>query len=169
MKKLFSKSNIFSFLLGAVIFSGITSVFAYTLIASDVGYTPTESTFDVDNVSDAIDQLYNEFHKFDLVFSYYAPSYNDGTLTQTTTLQKGKYILIVTHTNSEGFGSTMSISVSGASVSKEMVNYHNTTGETNVNMYHAILDVEHGGDITISVSQSIARGYSLKHINIYKI
>ena len=42
MKKIFKKSNIFSFLLGAIIFSGITSVAAYNILASDIGYTPKE-------------------------------------------------------------------------------------------------------------------------------
>ena len=58
MKKIFRKSNIFSFLLGAVIFSGITGVTAYTILASDVGFTPKNNSWKVDNLSDAIDDLY---------------------------------------------------------------------------------------------------------------
>ena len=58
MKKIFKKSNIFSFLLGTIIFTGITSVAAYTIFANDIGYTPKDTTWKVDNVKDAIDDLY---------------------------------------------------------------------------------------------------------------
>ena len=64
MKQIFKKSNIFSFLLGALIFTGITSVAAYTILAKDIEYTPSDSTWkksngeDITNVKDAIDELY---------------------------------------------------------------------------------------------------------------
>ena len=64
MKKIFKKSNIFSFLLGALIFSSITAVSAYTILANDIGYTPEDTTWkksngkDITNVKDAIDELY---------------------------------------------------------------------------------------------------------------
>lgn len=60
MKKIFRKSNIFSFLLGAVLFSGITVVVAATILAKDVSYTPKDNTWKVDNVKDAIDDLYTK-------------------------------------------------------------------------------------------------------------
>ena len=60
MKKIFKKSNIFSFLLGALIFSGITGVVAATMLANDVSYSPKDTTLKVDNVKDAIDDLYTK-------------------------------------------------------------------------------------------------------------
>ena len=65
MKKVF-KSRIFAFVLGAIIFSGITAVSAYTIFANDIGYTPKDSTWkksngeDITNVKDAIDELYSK-------------------------------------------------------------------------------------------------------------
>lgn len=63
MKKIF-KSRIFAFILGTLIFSGITVVSAYTILANDIGYTPKDTTWkksngeDITNVKDAIDELY---------------------------------------------------------------------------------------------------------------
>ena len=59
MKKIL-KSRIFAFILGAVIFSGITAL-ATGLIASSVSYTPTwtkSNGEDIVNVSEALDELY---------------------------------------------------------------------------------------------------------------
>jgi len=67
MKK-FIKNNIVGFILGAVIFTGITSVAAYTIFANDIGYTPKDTTWkksngeDITNVEDAIDDLYSKMN-----------------------------------------------------------------------------------------------------------
>ena len=66
MKKIFRKSNIFSFLLGAIIFGGITGVAAYSIFADNIGYTPSDTTWKkangeaIENVKDAIDELYTK-------------------------------------------------------------------------------------------------------------
>lgn len=60
MKKIFRKSNIFSFILGSIIFGGIGVVSAHTIFATDIGYTSKSSTWKVDNVKDAIDDLYEK-------------------------------------------------------------------------------------------------------------
>ena len=57
MKKIF-KNPILTFILGAITFSCITSAFAYSIIASSVGFTPTDDTWEVENVSKALDDLY---------------------------------------------------------------------------------------------------------------
>ncbi|MBR1416361.1 MAG: hypothetical protein IJ572_00895 [Bacilli bacterium] len=56
MKKLF-KSRIFFFVLGAVMFSTV-SVFAYSLLAQDVGFTPKDEDWNVDNVKSGLDDLH---------------------------------------------------------------------------------------------------------------
>ena len=50
---------IMCFLVGALIFS-ISAVFAYPYLAQNVGFTPSETTWNVDNTKDALDDLY--FH-----------------------------------------------------------------------------------------------------------
>ena len=78
MKKIFKKSNILSFVLGAIIFSGITSVAAYTLFANDIGFNPRDNNWHVDNVKDAIDDLYDKAK----------PDYSgETTFTPTTSSQ----------------------------------------------------------------------------------
>ena len=57
MQKLF-KSRIFVFILGLIVAS-TTSAFAYSLIASDVGFTPKDSTWEVENTKEALDDLRN--------------------------------------------------------------------------------------------------------------
>jgi hypothetical protein len=59
MKKII-KNPIFTFILGALIFGGIVGVSAYTIFANDIGYTPKDSSWEVDNVKDAIDDLYTK-------------------------------------------------------------------------------------------------------------
>ena len=73
MKRLF-KSRIFFFILGVLV--TITStVFAYDIIASNIGYTPLASTFikhngdAITNTSEALDELYNKFNVYgDLIW-----------------------------------------------------------------------------------------------------
>ena len=59
MQKLF-KSKLFVFILGVSMSLGLTSVFAitYSLFAQDVGFSPTDIKWDVNNVDDAINNLY---------------------------------------------------------------------------------------------------------------
>ena len=65
MKKII-KNPIFTFILGALIFGGIVGVSAYTILATDIGFTPKDSTWkksngeDITNVKDAIDELYSK-------------------------------------------------------------------------------------------------------------
>ncbi len=56
MKKIFKSKIIFLIL---VSFISISAVFAYSYIASDVGYTPTDTEWNVDNTKDALDDLYD--------------------------------------------------------------------------------------------------------------
>lgn len=89
MKKIFRKSNIFSFLLGAVMFGGITVVSAYTIFANDIEYTPKDTAWkksdgtDITNVKEAIDELYiksnyNNSECSDIILSFYLNSKSDG-------------------------------------------------------------------------------------------
>ena len=62
MQKLF-KSRIFIFILGVISAIGITSVFAYSIFANNIGFSPTDTTWKkvdgtaIENVSEALDDL----------------------------------------------------------------------------------------------------------------
>ena len=92
MKKLF-KSRIFFFVLGAVMFSTV-SVFAYSLLAQDVGYNPKDDDWDVDNVSNALDELRDDIARFDNleIVSFQGNRGRNRTLTKE--LSKGRYVVI---------------------------------------------------------------------------
>lgn len=113
MKKLI-KSRIFAFILGAVMFSGITGVVAYTLLANDIGFTPSDTTWkqsngeDITNVGEAIDELYNKVNK---KIKFDTPLYdqNFGDLVSGRNskldLSKGKYLVLAIFGLGSGYNS----------------------------------------------------------------
>lgn len=56
MKKIIT-SRIFVFALGAILFSGITGVLAYNYMASQIGYTPANTSWKVSTVDEALNSL----------------------------------------------------------------------------------------------------------------
>ena len=65
------KNPIFMFILGAVIFGGIGVVYAYVATASDVSYSPSDTSWNVSNVKTALDDLYTKSN------TWLDPSYID--------------------------------------------------------------------------------------------
>ena len=56
MKNIFKYKYVFII----VLILGIGTVFAYSYNASDVGYTPTDTEWNVEKVDDALDYLYDK-------------------------------------------------------------------------------------------------------------
>lgn len=83
------KKNIFYFILGAIIFGGIGTVLAATLLATDVAYTPEDNTWEVNNVQEAIDDLYSKIEIFDNISWNYM--YKSSTIQTFTVPVTGKY------------------------------------------------------------------------------
>ena len=110
-----TKSNIISFILGAIMFSGVT-VFASNLLSKDITFTPTKEDWQVTTVEEALNSLYEksqfEYEKID------ANSSQGYRLSRTSsiTLNKGKYIISVSGTYS-GFPVTINNSFSTANFS----------------------------------------------------
>ena len=67
MKKIF-KSPIFTFILGAIIFGGISIAFAYSYSAVQIGFSPIDITWQASNTKEAIDSLYNNIDKNRTIF-----------------------------------------------------------------------------------------------------
>ena len=97
MKKILNKKNIFSFVLGAVIFGCIGVVSAYAIFANEISYSPIDSDWEVENVQTAIDDLQGMCSK-KLDFERYAfnDSYGNSVSSRTVqvTLPVGKYIVM---------------------------------------------------------------------------
>ena len=81
MKKIL-KSRLLFFIIGIVISLEVTKVLAYSLVASNVEYIPTETSFNVNNVSSALDSLYDTMLNHETVefIANYAYSHHSLTI-----------------------------------------------------------------------------------------
>ena len=79
MKKIF-KNSLFTFILGGILFSGVT--YAATVLANSISYDNTNSGLSANNVQGAIDELYN---KANTSYDEYSgtTTYTPSTSTQT--------------------------------------------------------------------------------------
>lgn len=97
MKKRNIKDLFTGFILGGVIFSGI-SVAAVTLKANQVTYTPNDSSFKVTNVEEAINEMYkltSEFSSSELIELGGAGTYDLTSYNGYKNFVIGKNILII--------------------------------------------------------------------------
>ena len=60
MKKILI-SRLFFFILGALVF-GMSAVFAYTYLADDVSYSPLDTSWNVENVNQALNDIHSHIH-----------------------------------------------------------------------------------------------------------
>ena len=77
MKKIF-KSKTIIFILSVIIFSGFGTAFAYSLLAPDVGFTPRDEKWEVDNVKDALDDLRDKLNNVEFVDLTYKTTANNS-------------------------------------------------------------------------------------------
>lgn len=111
MKKVI-KNPLFTFILGIVITSSIAGVVAMSYNAKDVGYTPSDSTWNVNNVEDAIKSLKQVEKEGRIDFNNLSVSKNAvvGTkiANRTTSLQldPGKYLIFASFSLSTGYTGT---------------------------------------------------------------
>ncbi|MBR1416353.1 MAG: hypothetical protein IJ572_00855 [Bacilli bacterium] len=85
MKKLII-SRIFYFIIGALIFGGISTVLAYSFLTTDVSFTPTDSNWNVDNANLALDELRAMLTKSgEVVARAYYHDKNKATVSYTAT------------------------------------------------------------------------------------
>ena len=94
MKKII-RNPLFTFVLGAIIFSSVVGVVAYNYNAKDISYTPKDSNWNVDNVEDAIKDLKNNkgYSSLEFVKNSSVLTSNGATSkSENITLEKGNYI-----------------------------------------------------------------------------
>ena len=109
MKKIFNKP-IFAFILGFILFSSISSVVAGVIIASNVGFTPIDDTWTVDNTKLAIDSLYQNYSNITEPKIADTRSYsleNTNTCTVTDMKVDSAYLCIV---NARSYSGVLSVS-----------------------------------------------------------
>lgn len=126
------KNNI-KFFIGimvGILLSGITVYAAYSYLASDITFTPSNIEWDVNNVNDALDYLYNEENKnilnkldLDVTANAYAGSKTMGMSTSID-LEKGNYLIfgVMSYTSPYTTGSNSSVD------SSEQISLTSTAG-----------------------------------------
>ena len=91
--KIFFKNNIIGFIIGLIV-AGSIGVVAYTINASDVRYTPKDTTWNVNNVDDALNTLKsNSISKPVLLWTN--PDHTSPFEAQTINLDLSKYRYII--------------------------------------------------------------------------
>ena len=97
MKNLITK-NLFGFILGIIICSGI--VYAANYYATDISYKPTDASWEVNNVSEALNNLYDTLNGKKTV---YVGSYSNNQNIDIV-LTADNFLVVVTsyHCASEG-------------------------------------------------------------------
>ena len=89
------KKGIIGFVLGALIFGSIGVVSAYTILANDIGYTPKDTTWEVDNVKDAIDELYDKANTSKIIWVNENPGSNFEPMTLNIDLSPYQSIIVL--------------------------------------------------------------------------
>lgn len=166
MKKIFSKSNILSFILGALIFGCVAGVSAYVIYAGDIQYTPSDSTWkksngeNITNVEEAIDALYNisassNLEYIDNVFTY------DGNRAKINYTATQKITLIAigngTCTNQNG---TTNVSMNTTGVSTTLVDGRKLTPASTAYSTTYIYKVELDEGDTFSIEVYSSQGHT---------
>ena len=165
MKKIFKKSNIFSFLLGAIIFGGIVGVSAYTILATDIGYTPKDATWkksngeDITNVNDAINELYAQAKSgFNITSDNLLIEQSntiDGTVSKTYTAEKKEIIVVsLSQTGNEKHSNNITTTGSILKDSNNLSKDYNSSWYINIRTVVVELDK----DDTLTIS-STGTGY----------
>lgn len=177
MKK-FIRNNIFGFILGGLIFGGI-GIYAVSYYAKDVTYTPGDKTWEVSNVEEALNSLYeNKSSSSNLNYITEATTldYNTSAISTTiTTTQEIKRGLLVvgssTYTDSaawpvhNGFTCT--------STSGKVTLLRQTAGNIYYGIYgvatYLLENIPSGATITFGVTQSKANSYNYVYGQLYSL
>ena len=167
MKKIF-KSRLFFFILGALIFGSISVVLAYSYFAQDVGFTPTDSEWNVEDSKEALDDLYriaNENVEIKTVGGcFYGASQNNPSCSASyTATTKGTIIISygVRAAGSAMASSSWTIKVDG-------VNHTNKSANTWGFIENTIINLEKGQQVSISIKATGNNTGVWSHLNFVK-
>ena len=100
------KRKVFCFILGAIIFGSISTTLAFSYFADDSEYIPSDNTWPVDNVNDALNYLHtiagNPFNsiKASNVKTVYDQSHEARTYNVSINTTKGKYLVMLIYSYS---------------------------------------------------------------------
>ena len=100
MKKILS-SSIFLFILGAIIFSFLGTILAYSLTANDIAFRSKDESFTIDNVNDVLEYIHDvsieslmNLNSSD-VNGTYKQAHGTSSNNITASFSKGKYFIFL--------------------------------------------------------------------------
>ena len=174
MKKIF-KSRVFAFILGAILFGSIGVVSAYTILANDIGYTPSNTTWEVSNVKDAIDDLYSKNISIDKLLDSNIASGDTSTVTANYTNPNStpEKIIVVLNWFSSNMGG--SVSSPDISITGDISNLHQISdikSSLSRYMYNYVYTGTLAGNGNISASlkgNGGASSYGGEYVSIYSV
>ena len=76
------KKIMLGFILGGIVF-GCVGIYAANYLASDISYTPSDESWEVTNVSEALDELYENIDDSEIIKKQYIFTSTDSNLFQT--------------------------------------------------------------------------------------
>lgn len=81
MEKIINKNIIIGFVIGIIVMSGVGVVAATMYYSNQISYTPTDTSWNVDNVETALNELYDEINnKVSVIYLGTGTSFNIKTL-----------------------------------------------------------------------------------------
>ena len=158
MKKILNKP-IFAFILGFVLFGFISSVLASVIISSNVGFTPKDNTWEVDNTKIALDSLYQNYSNItDPVIkdTRSCSLENTNTCTINNIKVDSAYLCIV---NARSYSGTLSVSNSNVILNQENGGYLDYKYTT----YRAYI-IPNSSSVTFTVSNTRGIGVTCYQI-----
>ncbi len=166
MKKIL-KSQLFAFILGMIIASAGTAYAAYSIYSYQVSYTPSNSSWEVDNVEDALDYVYDhiaELHAEMNVSKLYEKIITSGygeNLNINYTVPDGvsNLIVVVMRTFANGTFQFNNQDITGnglVSIKKRNVSSHGSSTPYNY-LFVYVLEVVPGGTLNIKTSDTNLR------------
>ena len=159
LKKLI-KNPLITFIIGAVLFTGIASATTYLLMAESVEFNPKDDNWNVNDVDIALNDLYDKYIDITTpsVERIHVCSGENTNTCSGSTLEIGEYYICVT--NSRNYNGTHTITGAEVLLNQENGGYLDYKYTT----YRSFIKPT-SSTITISISNGRGISYDCYHIN----
>ena len=153
------KKLIISFILGGIIF-GSVGIYAASYLATDVSYTPTDSSWKVSNVNDALNELYNK-KNINISSAAYVSDIMTQLYAETATKELQITLPAGTYWVQASINNYRNLSVNEL-WSKLETSWNSTQIYTDDEYYHKV----NGGIVTITQETTLIATYSAGGLNL---
>lgn len=166
-------NTLFGIIIGGIMFGSV--VYAASYLASDISYQPTDSSWEVSNVNEALDSLYDIINNNNLILEDSAEYGRDGNHVYTYMAEEDATYLISFATSKAKLNcgdNTTNVSISGYETldilyDQTSSNGWNYDGGSQLHLYLAKVSMKAGE--TLSINVSIGNGYPFGKLALLKI